>query len=1367
MTQRQIDYYNSLPKIEQQVLQLCAIYSRFDANSSIKLAVSRYTGKVLVCKEIEKIIDKAVNVGLFRRTTDYRIKYHVEIPFLVFVFPKIKMDIHIWREARRNDRDRGYWYSDKLGLAELIQTLHALLYDQKKYPEREKELSLSFFDHVAPEFFSEIIRDDQYLKYLQCISPDIFYVVFEDIIRMGKSDLTPWSEMAEKIERIKEKANFTDGFSHVSVKLNALYWKADFDTALALVEPNDILGFDFLAMKNLMDDNPSEALKYFEKSIKIQHKNGNKVPLPAYSDSAFFYLLTLLQVDAAHATRAFQKIVAWDQKRGLNGAMYVQFVAIALDFLHLYKENLQTLKVHIKEGILLPPSYFSLLDILIYYVLNEKIEPEDSSLVYDTIREASDGGYLLMAYEAAYAATKWFSEQRFDDLYAEISRKMKYQPVLSRIGRQEDWEKSLNLLFGLKSMRPKKSSEGNQEKKERVVYYFSPKNGDIQPVLQTQQVRGWSKGRNIALRSFYKKDVKGMTEQDLRVAQHLKMDRGYYNDTQYRFDEKAFVELIGHPHIFLNGTHDVPVEFIAGEVVVLVKKHRDKYQFETNPKDFDRTVFLEKETNTRYQVFNLSANTLRIGKIINEEKITVPEAGKEKLIELLGVLSAEGFAVHSDLYTTQNQHVEVKEVKPDSRIRVQLLPYGDGLRAELYAKPFGDRPPYCKAGKGGKALVSTEKDVQLQVKRELALEKENEQKLMEEIQSLETLNSNDDLLSFDDPMDSLYLLDILKDKQDICVVEWAEGERYTIRGAAGINSLHLKVKSGQQWFDLEGELRVDEHTVVSLQQLLLLTEKSKNRFIELSSGEFLALSDRLKKQLDALRLFADNNKKGVRLNRFASVGMGDFFDEIAHLKTDKKWKEFRKNLEKANAGNAEIPITLNADLRPYQEEGFQWMARLAQWHAGACLADDMGLGKTMQTLGILLHRASLGPALVVCPVSVVNNWIAEAERFAPTLRCKVLGGNGAGRESVMASLEAGDVLVTSYGLLQSEGALFAKQEFATAVLDEAHIIKNYATKTSKATMQLQADFRIALTGTPLQNNLGEIWNLFNFINPGLLGSMQHFNDSFLKSESERARKHLKNLIAPFILRRTKSAVLDELPPKTEIVKKITLSEEETAFYEALRRQALTNLENADEGQHIQALAEITRLRQASCNPLLVDKNLKIPSSKLATFVDITSELIANHHRALVFSQFVSHLAIVRKELDRQGITYQYIDGSTSQRKREQAVKKFQGGEGELFLISLKAGGLGLNLTAADYVLHLDPWWNPAVEDQASDRAHRIGQQRPVTVYRLVAENTIEEKILRLHAQKRDLAEQLLEGSDTASKLSVKEIIALISEGGGL
>jgi SNF2 family DNA or RNA helicase len=316
-------------------------------------------------------------------------------------------------------------------------------------------------------------------------------------------------------------------------------------------------------------------------------------------------------------------------------------------------------------------------------------------------------------------------------------------------------------------------------------------------------------------------------------------------------------------------------------------------------------------------------------------------------------------------------------------------------------------------------------------------------------------------------------------------------------------------------------------------------------------------------------------------------------------------------------------------------------------------------------------------------------------------------------------------------------------------------------------MNLRGAFRIALTGTPVQNYLSEVWNLFNFINPGLLGTLNHFNDTFMKSPNAQTAKHLKKLIAPFILRRTKSNVIDELPPKTEIVRRITLSDEEMAFYEALRRQALEHLSGnsaADNGaKHIQVLAEITRLRQACCNPALIDPNIGVASTKLRTFLDLVSELRRSSHRALVFSQFVTHLALVRQALDEQGITYQYIDGSVSAKERQRRVDAFQNGEGELFLISLKAGGLGLNLTAADYVIHLDPWWNPAVEDQASDRAHRIGQKRPVTIYRLVAENTIEEKIIRLHHQKRDMAESLLEGSDRAAKLSLEEIMELLKE----
>lgn len=334
------------------------------------------------------------------------------------------------------------------------------------------------------------------------------------------------------------------------------------------------------------------------------------------------------------------------------------------------------------------------------------------------------------------------------------------------------------------------------------------------------------------------------------------------------------------------------------------------------------------------------------------------------------------------------------------------------------------------------------------------------------------------------------------------------------------------------------------------------------------------------------------------------------------------------------------------------------------------------------------------------------------------------------------------------------------------VLDEAHAIKNYQTKSSKAAMGIHAGFRLALTGTPIQNHLGELWNLFQFCNPGLLGTLTHFTDRYIKNDLPSQKNHLKKLITPFILRRTKNKVLDELPPKTEISFSVELSKQEMAFYEALRQEAISTLENSTGPggqQHLQALAGITKLRLACCNTSLVNEKIKLPSAKLEAFFGIIEELRANNHRALVFSQFVMHLSIVREALDKQGITYQYLDGSTSIPDREKAVKAFQAGKGELFLISLKAGGLGLNLTAADYVLHLDPWWNPAVEDQASDRAHRIGQTRPVTIYRLVARNTIEEKIVQLHASKRDIADNLLEGTDQSARLSTVDLLNLLKE----
>jgi SNF2 family DNA or RNA helicase len=339
------------------------------------------------------------------------------------------------------------------------------------------------------------------------------------------------------------------------------------------------------------------------------------------------------------------------------------------------------------------------------------------------------------------------------------------------------------------------------------------------------------------------------------------------------------------------------------------------------------------------------------------------------------------------------------------------------------------------------------------------------------------------------------------------------------------------------------------------------------------------------------------------------------------------------------------------------------------------------------------------------------------------------------------------------------------------VLDEAQAIKNLTAQRTKAALRLRAAVRIALTGTPVENHLGELYSLMRFLNPGLLGSAKQFETRFAKPiqrDADRAvAQQLKRLIRPFVLRRKKSEVLDDLPQKTVITLRIEPSAEERALYAALREQALAKVvaPGATNQARIQILAELMRLRRAACHPRLVLPETTIEGSKLNAFEELVDELRQGGHRALVFSQFVDHLSIVRKRLDELGISYQYLDGSVSTSARAAAVDAFQSGHGDLFLISLKAGGFGLNLTAADYVVHLDPWWNPAVEDQASDRAHRIGQTRPVMVYRLVMQGSIEEKILALHDHKRDLADALLEGTASSAALTVDELLLLVREAG--
>ena len=599
---------------------------------------------------------------------------------------------------------------------------------------------------------------------------------------------------------------------------------------------------------------------------------------------------------------------------------------------------------------------------------------------------------------------------------------------------------------------------------------------------------------------------------------------------------------------------------------------------------------------------------------------------------------------------------------------------------------------------------------------------------------------------------------------------WPEGESLRVRGEITPSALKVQIDDGRDWFGLTGSISLDGRDV-PLEQLLQAVRDNRS-LVQVGDREFARISEAFRRRLQQLGDTVVAERGKLKVADAAVPAVQELIGSDVPLEATARWHDSLQRLESLSDWNPEKPEELDATLRDYQLDGFQWLARLSVWGVGGVLADDMGLGKTVQTLGVLLERGSGGPALVVAPTSVGDNWVRETEKFTPGLRALLYRDSD--RAALIEAAGDNDLVIVSYQLLQRDAKRFASRAWHTLVLDEAQFIKNSQTKTSQAVRQLDADWRIGLSGTPLENHLGELWSLFRTISPGLLGSWERFRTRFAdpieRHKDDERRQSLARLVRPFILRRTKNTVLKELPPRTEVTLQAELSPPERKLYEDTRLAALAELSGAGEdsqqaGQkRIRTLAWLTRLRQLACHPRLVDASWEKSSAKLDLLMSLVAELREGEHRALVFSQFVKHLSVIREQLDGLGVAYQYLDGSTPAKERQRRVDAFQAGEGELFLISLKAGGTGLNLTGADYVIHLDPWWNPAVEDQATDRAHRIGQERPVTVYRLVAEATIEEQILALHADKRELVAGVLDGTDRAAKMNTDDLIQLIKEG---
>ncbi len=938
------------------------------------------------------------------------------------------------------------------------------------------------------------------------------------------------------------------------------------------------------------------------------------------------------------------------------------------------------------------------------------------------------------------------------------------------------WEKALNSLIRM--------GEGEQEELEfkettssqRLIWmlYHSERynSGHIAPRLQKLSKKGvWTKGRAVGLKNLCHnhQTMEGLTDQDRQVAgtiveySYRSGYRGYY-DVEYTFDEKkAFPALAGHPLLFLEDSLESPVELFMGEPEVRLRKHKGKMKLFIHPvpPENDESVRIIKETPTRFKVVLFSSKHTNIARILGSTGIELPEKAKQMAGQAVASI-ASLVQVNSDLEIAGSAHA--KQTRSDTTPHVHIMPWQDGISIEIFTRPFADTGSYFKAGRGGSTVFADIDGEKGQTKRNLEKEKEKVMDVIASCPTLELLEPVGGQWLADDPETALELLLELKDCKKPVVLEWPRGEKIKVRSTASFGDFSLNIKKDREWFKATGTLVIEKDLSIDLIKLMKLLDNPSGRFVTLDDGTFLAITQTLKERLDELKAYSTPHKKGLRIAPLAVPALEELTEKTGSLKSDKAWKMHCKKLKEVV--NPAVPGTLQALLRDYQVKGFKWLAQLAHWDVGACLADDMGLGKTIQALAAILLNAGKGPTLVVAPLSVMGNWQDECKKFAPTLNPLVFGpGN---RKKFIEGVGPFDIVISSYGLLQVEVQNLSGVKWQTIVLDEAQAIKNMKTKRSKAAMKLNAAFRMITTGTPVENHLDELWTLYNFLNPGLLGGFEKFKNTFAipieRDQDKEAVRRLRKLIRPFILRRLKSEVLKELPEKTEITLKVEMSRDEALLYEAQRLKAIDNIENAEDNpgaKHLRILAELTRLRQICCNPALVLSDANLESSKLKVFGNVVEELIENKHKALVFSQFVGHLSILKKFLDKKNISYQYLDGSTPVKARKESIAAFQNGEGDLFLISLKAGGFGLNLTAADYVIHMDPWWNPAVEDQASDRAHRIGQTRPVTVYRLVVKDSIEERIVKLHQEKRDLAQRLLAGSDTAGKLNANDLLKLL------
>ena len=600
------------------------------------------------------------------------------------------------------------------------------------------------------------------------------------------------------------------------------------------------------------------------------------------------------------------------------------------------------------------------------------------------------------------------------------------------------------------------------------------------------------------------------------------------------------------------------------------------------------------------------------------------------------------------------------------------------------------------------------------------------------------------------------------------------------RGMKVVSSPSVSVGVALKSDLLELQIHSDEMSREELAYLLTRYDRKK-KYVRLKNGDFLDVREDglglLAEISEDLRLTESGLKKGhVNVPKYRAMYLDAALKSNQELSVEKN-REFKgmvRNMKTIEDSDYEVPDSLRSIMRGYQKSGFLWLKTLRENGFGGILADDMGLGKTLQVISLLLSEQESAKAgerewhrsLIVCPASLVYNWQKEISRFAPQIKTTLVTGLATERQRIVRHTKEGEVLITSYDLLKRDVELYRDMVFAIQVIDEAQYIKNPGTQAAKGVKQITAGFKLALTGTPIENRLSELWSIFDYLMPGFLYTYQRFREEIeipvVVNGDENRMQRLQRMIRPFILRRLKGEVLRDLPAKLEENVFAKLEGEQLALYDAHVQRMKESLEGKSEkefrSEKIQILAELTRLRQICCDPGLLFEGYKGESAKAQMCMELIENAGGAGHKVLLFSQFTSMLERLAAGLKKAGIDYYMLTGSVGKEKRMQMVESFNEDDVPVFCISLKAGGTGLNLTAADIVIHYDPWWNVAVQNQATDRAHRIGQKHVVTVYKLVSEGTIEEKIIAIQERKKELAKQVLEGEGMDSVSFTKEEI---------